>query len=398
MFTFYHTLGIAAIVKNEAPYIDEWLTYHRAAGVTKFYIYDNGSTDGTRDILHSYADKGLVELIDYPLVAGQLQAYNDAICRSRFVCKYLALVDVDEFLVAASGKTLPLEMENLMKKNPDAAGMGARWRCFGSAGEKNYRDEEVTKRFCYRAEDDFEPNIHIKSIFNPRLAEYVRTPHNVEFLWGWCLMSVAGEVIPGYAMPQLQKEGIFVYHYFVKSEEEFRAKIKRGTADGTVARNMDYFHIHDRNEVFDDTAWQYFRKWQVMPYREKDRKQVDSMNRWRLQEIKAGSKADLTEILCHFFAAFRQKDKDGQEAVAKSLYQKMVDEDTIPVDQVLLLVDILPELVSCLQTSSSGFSKDWKKAISAILDGACYEARRFYQAAVLKRLCYSKAMLDLIAK
>lgn len=398
MFTFYHTLGIAAIVKNEAPYIDEWLTYHWAAGVTKFYIYDNGSTDGTRDILQSYEDKGLVELIDCPLVAGQLQAYNDAIRRSRFACKYLALIDVDEFLVAASGKSLPMEMEKLMEKNSDAAGIGARWRCFGSAGEKVYRNEEVTKRFCYRAGDDFGPNQHIKSIFNPRLADCVRTPHSVEFLWGWCLMSADGEVIPEYSMPQLQKDGIFVYHYFVKSEEEFRTKIRRGTADGTTARNMDYFHLHDRNEMFDDTAWHYFRKWQAMPYREKARNQVERMNMWRLQEIESGSQADFTEILCHFFSVFRQGDKERQEAVGKLLYQKMVNEDMIPVDQVLLLVEVLPELVLCLQKVSSGFSEEWKMAISAILDGACYEARRLYQASVLKKICYSKAMLALIGK
>ena len=40
-------LGVAAIIKNEKPYLKEWLEYHRLQGVEHFYLCDNGSTDGT---------------------------------------------------------------------------------------------------------------------------------------------------------------------------------------------------------------------------------------------------------------------------------------------------------------------------------------------------------------
>ena len=33
-------LAIVTIMKNEAPYVKEWLDYHMLVGVKKFYIYD----------------------------------------------------------------------------------------------------------------------------------------------------------------------------------------------------------------------------------------------------------------------------------------------------------------------------------------------------------------------
>ncbi len=41
-------IAIGAIVKNEAPYLREWVAYHKAVGVDAFIIGDNDSTDGTR--------------------------------------------------------------------------------------------------------------------------------------------------------------------------------------------------------------------------------------------------------------------------------------------------------------------------------------------------------------
>lgn len=39
-------LSIAAILKNEQPYILEWLAYHMVLGIEDFYIADNISSDG----------------------------------------------------------------------------------------------------------------------------------------------------------------------------------------------------------------------------------------------------------------------------------------------------------------------------------------------------------------
>lgn len=54
-------LAICAISKDEGPYLKEWVEWHLKQGVEKFYIYDNESTDCTKEILAPYIDNGIVE-------------------------------------------------------------------------------------------------------------------------------------------------------------------------------------------------------------------------------------------------------------------------------------------------------------------------------------------------
>ena len=42
---------IVGCMKNEGPYIVEWVAYHRAIGIDNFLIYTNGCDDGTSEIL-----------------------------------------------------------------------------------------------------------------------------------------------------------------------------------------------------------------------------------------------------------------------------------------------------------------------------------------------------------
>ncbi|MDE6508864.1 MAG: glycosyltransferase family 2 protein [Muribaculaceae bacterium] len=57
-------LAVCAIAKNEGPYFKEWIEWHRSQGVEMFYIYDNESTDCTRQVLQPFIATGMV---DYPL-------------------------------------------------------------------------------------------------------------------------------------------------------------------------------------------------------------------------------------------------------------------------------------------------------------------------------------------
>jgi hypothetical protein len=43
--TIKHYLSICAIFKDEAPYLQEWIEFHRLLGVEKFYLYNNNSRD-----------------------------------------------------------------------------------------------------------------------------------------------------------------------------------------------------------------------------------------------------------------------------------------------------------------------------------------------------------------
>ena len=43
-----HRLAICAIFREEAPFLAEWIDFHRKVGVSHFYLYNNFSTDDKR--------------------------------------------------------------------------------------------------------------------------------------------------------------------------------------------------------------------------------------------------------------------------------------------------------------------------------------------------------------
>jgi hypothetical protein len=59
-------LAMTLIVLNEADIIEDNLRYHRAQGVDFFIALDNGSTDGTVEILQRYERTGLLKLVQMP--------------------------------------------------------------------------------------------------------------------------------------------------------------------------------------------------------------------------------------------------------------------------------------------------------------------------------------------
>ena len=62
-YTLVPRLFIGSTMRNEGPYLKEWIEFHLARGFEKFYIADNDSTDDSLNVLGPYVIKGIVELI-----------------------------------------------------------------------------------------------------------------------------------------------------------------------------------------------------------------------------------------------------------------------------------------------------------------------------------------------
>ena len=133
---FAHELAVVVIAKNEGRYIREWVEYHKLLGVTKFYFYDNDSEDNTREILRPYVDSGLVNYRFLSGKARQLDAYNDALVRHKDECRYMAFIDMDEFIVPTTPWKPIVEVvkEIIGNSGGGASGVGINWALFGSSG------------------------------------------------------------------------------------------------------------------------------------------------------------------------------------------------------------------------------------------------------------------------
>ena len=96
-------LAVCAIYRDEASYMKEWIEFHRLVGVERFYLYDNRSADDHREVLAPYAERGEVMIYDWPMEQGQVAAYNDCVARHGAEARWIAFLDLDEFLFSATG-------------------------------------------------------------------------------------------------------------------------------------------------------------------------------------------------------------------------------------------------------------------------------------------------------
>ena len=135
--TFKYKIALTAIIKNEGRYLNEWIDYHLLAGIEHFYLYNNGSTDNTTEVLRPYIERGIADVIDFPGQVRQLPAYHASIRSHKNECKYMAVIDGDEFIrPIESGRSIYDIVESIISSANDKKVVGIQipWRTFGSSG------------------------------------------------------------------------------------------------------------------------------------------------------------------------------------------------------------------------------------------------------------------------
>jgi len=142
---YNYKLAAALIFKNEAPYLKEWIEYHKLVGVQHFYLYNNESTDDFKEVLRPYILHGEVELCDWNgdrwnlsnsnnanWNAIQCLAYVDAVSKAkRAKVKWIAIIDSDEFLVPAFDRNLVSLLTRY--ENKKIGGVSVKWVMFGTS-------------------------------------------------------------------------------------------------------------------------------------------------------------------------------------------------------------------------------------------------------------------------
>ena len=256
---FDDELSVVAILKNEAPYVREWIEYYRLLGATKFYIYDNDSQDSVKEAISDYIDSGIVVYKYFPGKCRQNMAYTDAINNYASKTRFMAALDLDEFIVPIDDKlTLIDVLKNIVRRKPYAAGVAIPWLMYGSSHHKKHPQGLVIDNYLYRAQDSF--MLNIKTVFNPRLANGYNNPHYPIYKYGAFSINENGHIIIGKYDHHKSCKQIRINHYFTKSEEELRAKVARGSADKTPDRSFDNFVQVDKNDIYDGIMLKYSKQ------------------------------------------------------------------------------------------------------------------------------------------
>lgn len=243
-----HYLAVCAIAKDEGPYFKEWIEWHLSQGVDHFYIYDNESSDGTREILQPYIDSGVVEYKYWPGHRRQLAAYDDCLEHYRLASRWIAFIDLDEFIVPIKDASIPA----FLKRFEAFAAVEINWLVYGSGGHKTKSPGTMMERFRFHSLPGHRLNRHVKSIVNPREVFTMIGCHEAAKISGSIADSHGQPVTKNFREREPQQDIIRINHYAVRSYEEFLEKQARGRASGTQKTvRSEYFEQYDLNDIED---------------------------------------------------------------------------------------------------------------------------------------------------
>lgn len=222
-----YNVSIGAIFQDDAPYLKEWIDYHRKIGVEHFWLYNNNSVDNFREVLNPYIEEGTVTLIEWPSVYAenefvhfcftvQVEAYNDAIARAKNVSKWLALIDTDEFIVPMVEDNLFVFLE---KYYWYVSGLCVNWQTYGTSHvEKVGPDESMLKQLVWKMPWNHPRNQYHKSIVQPLDVSHCDNPHQCIYLPGHFHVTPTLERVVGPCSSGVYIDLIRLNHYWARDE------------------------------------------------------------------------------------------------------------------------------------------------------------------------------------
>ncbi|MEL7133630.1 MAG: glycosyltransferase family 2 protein [Pseudomonadota bacterium] len=154
-------------VKNEGPFLLEWIAFNRLIGVSDHLIYSNDCTDGTDALLDALAARGLCQHLPNPAEGRnyQMEALKDARHQESVAgADWVWIADVDEFLnVHVGDHTIPALIEACGA--PQAVSVN--FQFFANDGVGGFVDQPVIGQFKRSHNPDLwcgEAAIEVKSL------------------------------------------------------------------------------------------------------------------------------------------------------------------------------------------------------------------------------------------
>jgi hypothetical protein len=258
------SFAIGAIVKNEEPYLLEWIAFHRVIGIQRFVIADNDSTDGSKALLSALQALGIIEYFDFPTTPGekpQMPAYSRIFeYANNLELEWIFFIDADEFIMPT---TDTLDIFSCLEKATSQENVGAiaiNWAIFGSSGIEQRNSGLVIEDFSWRSREDFGPNMHYKSLINLKETRIpILNPHHFDIKENYIYLNIIGQnlirhpAVPVGLSAEVNWKPLRINHYITKSKQEFFSRKSAKGSAGLVGREKgaQYFSDYDRNDVFD---------------------------------------------------------------------------------------------------------------------------------------------------
>ena len=260
------TYTIVTTMKNEGPFILEWIAYHRAIGFTGFTVFTNDCDDGTDKIIQRLEVLGLANHVENKLKPGQ-SPQRKALRRSQWHNKtqeadWLMCADVDEFLNVRVGNG---HLDDLMAAVGEVDAISFCWKLFGHAQRESFVPGFVTEQFLWAAPEDSYPHFRASGLktLSRNNDKFVRirihrplvNQEAEDLQWvdaGGNKMPVSYHKSGWSAHSAFAHDFARLHHYAVRSIDSFLVKRDRGRTNHINGdQGIDYWQSMNMNHSFD---------------------------------------------------------------------------------------------------------------------------------------------------
>jgi len=270
-----------SMMKDEGPFVLEWVAHHLSLGFTDLVVYTNDCSDGTDDMLIRLEELGLAHHRRNEIPEGirpqpsalKYAQVEPVVSNSDWVLVF----DADEFLRIDYGDGTLDDMIGAAEK-AGANGIVITWRIFGSGGVQDWSNTPVTEQYLYAAPPMWNKGWGVKTLFKfdpeywklgihrPKIKnKHLETgfPHTIHWLNGSGLPMEDYFKFRGWRsiVRTVGHEWAQMNHYAIKSMDSYAIRKFRGNVNNKKDKyNADYWSLQDRNEVFDDSILRHAKR------------------------------------------------------------------------------------------------------------------------------------------